>query len=308
MATLKVVDQRDRPAEAVAGTLSRPLLFDDAQEALYVFVGARLSRHAADGTWATAPDSWSYTDTLAFAPDGTLRGTGCRSGLWGTSLNAFDPDSLGGTSGPSLGGQCWEWDLAYGGDGVALLAPSSGSYPCMSYSQGAGALKPLPSTVQCGVGTGVVASTDGRRVVFGGAPGAGAVEYDPATGTFRQVMGAAPGKVVAIDRTGSRVVVADGTVYDRDWRTVARIDVLYAWPFALTPDGSKVVLWDQYSPLGKGAVRVFDVSSPEAPELGPEGGTVPAVDIGVALSIAVSADGRTAFLGGSAGYAVFPLP
>jgi hypothetical protein len=244
---------------AAPGWYPRAVIYDAPRQALLVGLlfndgsgQSRILRYTYDGASWQGPTQVTLEGgltTMALTMDGKQLLTG----LSGAVVRHLDPTTLAVLQTSIAGGSYFEElsAIPLTNDGYILggmASPSASGYNSVTkYSIRQATFVDLPEGVNMLYDDGAaVASADGSTVLIGntGAYGHGFVRYDASTGTFTPLDVTAEAYGMAADRTGSRFVIGNSRIYDRN------LTLLGSLPDGLTNvvmsrDGSRVYALDR---------------------------------------------------------------
>lgn len=298
-----------------ATAVVRSLFYDAERRALLLVTDAAanpLVRYAYEnGAWAAPIRQNGFLDA-ALSADGSQI-----FGITATTLVPVDPVTLAlGTAvtAPSLETNSALKNIVVGNDNRALVTtslPTSGSTPGYIYDPGSNALL-IISSPELNNATPVMSANGSAAVVVQGDPtltsDVAVYAYSTvtnslsATGTPSLRQNAVP---PAIDRSVTRVVLNGTRVYDSAFAFLGTLpDTTTA--VVLAPDGTRAYAYDPTA----GGILVYDISvDRDEAAYAALGAVVPlAGDPGAGVRMAVTPDGGTLFLAGSAQIVVQPTP
>jgi hypothetical protein len=300
--------------------------FDEERQAIFAGLlpaGAaepKLIRYAYEGTSWGAPtlvDVTGLPEQVRLAPDGSrLLVLRTHNIPVDSSIDEFDPMTLDAGASTALPVSLRGNAFVFVNDGSALVAiGGSGSQRQYLYAVGSREFVLLDQFL---TSFAAVASLDGSRAILFG-DGGNNLLYDASSGRIRNVPSSVSGSGQArpsANRTGSRI--QSGTaVYDSELRAIGYTPGSHV---AAVINGTGTRLYsafpgDTNDPLPQ--LYAYDVDAPtsggQQPLLSQVAGPIPLPDDPGLIStpspeMAISADGRTLFIGGFRGIVVMPAP
>ena len=250
----------------------------------------------------------------------TMDGKELLVGLGEALVRHLDPVTLAVLKTSNSGGAYFEElsAMPLTNDGYILggmASPSASGYQSVTkYSIREAAFVDLPEGINMLNDDGAaIASADGSTVLLGNtdAYGNGFERYDASTGTFTHLTLQAPAYGMATDRTGSRYVIGNSGIYDRNLTLLGQLpDGLYT--VVMSRDGSRVYAldWDRQLwsfALGNvgGTFTVTQLGSPATLVQDPSPSDGPAH---YPVILTLSPDGGTLFISGTKYTIVMPAP
>jgi hypothetical protein len=320
-ASLQVIGPVTRAATAVASTGRKTqLAFDDASGTLYAAnPGAgTVERFREAAGWARDAVAIAGLRDAALSPEGTVLAAAAGAGVSVIDTARFtlaspQPTALVGEP----GAESFDWRIAYGADGLALLIRSDAEAGLYLFD-GAG-LAPPDGTARWWGQPGV--SGNGKMIWIArrDVPPLPLAEIMPGWSPL-WTPGAIPFTAghVAADRGARKFLFQrDGAATSSSDTLLVDTAYLGAAPGRLPPtianavptqDGLRAIAWDPVA----GQVRVFDLGSAPDAVSGlfkePGAGIDPASPPGGGAVMTLSVDDRTLFLAGDQALVVVPLP
>jgi hypothetical protein len=331
LASMSVVDPPSMATIAMAhppatpGWYPRGVVYDAGREALLVGLllndgsgESRILRYTYDGAAWQGPSQVTLTGgltTLALSMDGQRLLAGMDSAV----ILQLDPATLSTLSTSDPGGAYFEYlaNLPLTSDGFVLgpLSMNASGYgSVVKYSIRDAAFVDFPEGINLmGDRSHGIASADGSTILMGNNPYEGDVSqlYDASTGSFRPVHLEDEGYGMATDRTGSRFVVGNSGIYDKNLSLVGRLpDGLSN--VVMSRDGSRVYALDFDRKLWAFGLGYVGGAFTVSPLAGPVTlAADPSPNDGFAhypVDLTLSPDGGTLFISGTKCAIVMPVP
>ena len=320
-ASLQVIDPVTRAATAIASPGRKTqLAFDDASGTLYAANpgGGTVERFREAAGWARDAVAIAGLRDAALSPEGTVLAAAAGAGVKVIDTASFalaSPQPTALVTEP--GAETFDWRIAYGADGLALLVRVDAEAGLYLFD--GSALAPPAGTARWWGQPGVSGNGEMIWIARPDLPPLPLAVIMPGwSPIWTPVPVPFTAGHVAADRGARRILFQrDGAATSTSDTLLVDTGYLGAAPGRLPPtianalptqDGLRAIGWDPVA----GQVRVFDLgSAPDAVtglfrELG--AGIDPAASPGAGAVMTLSVDDRTLFLAGDLALVVVPLP
>jgi hypothetical protein len=318
-ATLTVVDAIAYPAQTLSypapATLVNSLVYDAERRSILVgtdAAGSQITRYTYDaGTWT--PQSSSAISPVR---DLTLSTNGAQIyAISDTQLTIVNPTTLAvgaSFSAPDLGSDTVLRSIAMSNTNVAYVTSAGQTAdeqtPVYAFSELIGALNEVSllnyGTVESNASGTTTVAVQGDPITTASAPvyvhrGADSgTTFSPISLNLHQTAAE-----TAMDRSGSRVVLAGSIVYDNSFTTSASIPV--ADYVTVSPDGNR--LYAYYA--ASNALQTYDISTfTDGATLTSIGTTTLSANPGASVKMTITPDGQTLIIAGANQIVIQPTP